>query len=133
MTEDHLSALPLFVTIALTGSVLASVIAWQATGGPIVALLLGPWLLVMVAMALPRSSAIGHDVPTPAPVRRRAVAAGMATAAVVAALSTAGNWSDDLDADPAATMVLAVAVEESFATIPICDAVTYATDDMHDQ
>lgn len=53
MTDDRLSTLPLLASITLTGTVLATVIVWQATGAPLVALLLVPWLLLMLALVLP--------------------------------------------------------------------------------
>lgn len=113
MTEDQLTTLPLLASIALTGMVLATVIAWQATGVPIVALILVPWLLVMTALILPVMSPIGRDVPARSPVRRRTVAVGMATVAVAVALTTTGDWTDAGDADQTAPAVRALAAEST--------------------
>ncbi len=132
MTDDHLSTLPLLVSIALTGTLLATVIAWQATGVPMVALLLVPWVLVMIGLIMPQSSPAGRDASIPSPVRRRTVAAGMATAAVVAALTTAGDWSDAGDADSASPTVLAVA-DSSTSADSACGALTHATTGLGDR
>ena len=44
------AALPLLMSIAVTALVLAAVITWQAGGVPVVALLLVPWMLLLVAL-----------------------------------------------------------------------------------
>ena len=133
MTDEHLSTLPLLASIALTATVLATVIAWQATGVPIVALLLVPWLLVMFALALPQASMIGHKPSGQSPARRRVVAAGMATVAVAAALTTAGDWSDAVDADPSTTSGLTVASEATATVDAGCGALIQAVAESQDR
>lgn len=127
MTDERLTTLPLLVSIAVTGTVLAAVIAWQATGVPIVALLLVPWLLVMIALILPAVSAIGHETPGRSPVQRRTVAVGIATVAVAVAFTTAGDWTDAGDADQTAPAVLALAAESTVEANETCDVTTRAT------
>lgn len=127
MIEERLTTLPLLVSIAVTGTVLASVIAWQATGVPIVALLLVPWLLAMIALILPVVPSIGHDTPAQSPVRRRTVAVGIATVAVAVALTTTGDWTDAGDTDQTAPAVLALAAESTVEANETCDVTTRAT------
>lgn len=91
MTTERQTSVPMLATIALTGLVMAMLVVWQATGVPIVTLLLVPWLIVIAALILPVGLG-GHDTaPAPAgvPVRRRILATGMASVAVAAALISA--------------------------------------------
>ncbi len=113
--------------------VLATVIAWQATGVPIVALLLVPWLLVMIVLILPVGAPIGRDVPARSPVRRRTVAVGMATVVVAVALTTTGYWADAGDADQTAPAVLPLAAESTVEADATCDVTTRALNDKPDR
>lgn len=133
MTEDRLNTLPLPASIALTGMVLATVIARQSTGVPIVALLLVPWLLEMIALILPVRSPIGRDVPARSPVRRRTVAVGMATVVVAVALTTTGYWADAGGADQTAPAVLPLAAESTVEADATCDVMIHAWNGTQDR
>ena len=91
--NERLTTVPMLASIIGTAVVMALVIVWQMTGMPIVALLLVPWLAIMVALIVPALGSAETAIETPSPVRRRAVVAGIASVALVATVAAASGWT----------------------------------------
>lgn len=101
------TTLPMLASITLTGFAMALVIVWQATAIPVVAFVLVPSLAVLVTLILAVRSGSGETGPFVSPSRRRTLAVGLASVALVATVATAGDWNRAESETPSAELTSA--------------------------
>lgn len=97
-TAGFRSTVPMLSAIGLTALAFAGLIAWQVSGVPIIAVLLVPWLALMVCLALtaaapPTRPAAGAVRRRDMQPRQRVAVAGLAAGAIVAAVTVSGGWA----------------------------------------
>lgn len=97
-TDGFRSTVPMLSAIGLTAVAFAGLIVWQVSGVPIVAILLVPWLGLMVGLVIVTAAPTGA-VTVRGPMvrdasRRQAVAvAGLAAGAILAAVTVSSGWA----------------------------------------
>lgn len=96
-TAGFRSTVPMLSAIGLTALAFAGLIAWQVSGVPIIAVLLVPWLALMVCLALtaaaPTTTAASAERRHDMLPRQRVAVAGLAAGAIVAAVTVSGGWA----------------------------------------